>query len=429
MSSLIFGSSSSTASEGYHIAYEELHDIAHDFLELNKRLSYSYRRGGGNSEHVELYEDLSKTFANNRAAQRMNFFAISARQGMVCADDASRTAIHLADAISQVAYLTQENEKKVQHESNYISGNGAVRSPGFESQSHAEGFYAAAAAAEAQRLKEEEEAAAAAAATAAAAAAAAAEQQAIDDFVREHWPELWAEIEEKRRKAEEDEWLEGIREKDPELYESIMAERKRQEDARKAAEQAAAELEAELSESGLDLGGGLNGGLDSDFGGGGGGGLGGADFGSFDDWAGDLMSDTIDGEELGASGEALDGIAGGAIDGANATGTDAVTDSELAAEAGPFSQYGEKLVSFAHAYGLQAAAAIGGGIALYATREQTTEAVAHVAEFVTTKCKPFASDVVEQVKGTAKKTRVNLANTKSKVVGVTRGEEAGDLIG
>ena len=52
-----------------------------------------------------------------------------------------------------------------------------------------------------------------------------------------------------------------------------------------------------------------------------------------------------------------------------------------------------------------------------------------MAEFVTTKCKPFASDVVEQVKGAAKKTRVNLANTKSKVVGVTRGEEAGDLIG
>ena len=221
-----------------------------------------------------------------------------------------------------------------------------------------------------------------------------------------------------------------------------MAERKRQEEARKAAEEAEAALAAELAAAGEELGSDFgSSSLGSDFGdssfdmddsgfGGGGGGGGGGDLGSFDDWSNDLLSDTIDGEELGAAGEALDDIASTSTDAASARGTGAIDDAaDLASEGGFFAQYGDQLASFAHAYGLQAAAVIGGGVALYATREQTTEAVAHVAEFVTTKCKPFASDVVDQVKGAAKKTRVNLSNTKSKIVGVTRGEEAGDLIG
>ena len=96
---------------------------------------------------------------------------------------------------------------------------------------------------------------------------------------------------------------------------------------------------------------------------------------------------------------------------------------------GLWGKYGDQVASFAHAYGLQAAALAGGAVALYATREQTTEAVAHVAEFVTTKCKPAALDVMDQVGDMAKKTRVNLGNTKSRVIGVARGEGSGDLIG
>ena len=439
MATLMF-SSSNSASTGFHISYEEVNDLATDYYTLAKQLGTHRGYGEIKERHDEIFSSFMSEESHPAVTRLGTPSRISA--AYIGAMTAGDTAWSLGHALAEVYNQCVKAERAIEEKEYNAAGSLAQRPSGFENESHAESFYEAAAAAEAQRKKEEEEAAAAAAATAAAAAAAAAEQQAIDDYVREHWPELWAEIEEKRKRAEEDEWLAGVKEKDPELYEAIMAERKRQEEARKAAEEAEAALAAELAAAGEELGSDFgSSSLGSDFGdssfdmddsgfGGGGGGGGGGDLGSFDDWSNDLLSDTIDGEELGAAGEALDDIASTSTDAASARGTGAIDDAaDLASEGGFFAQYGDQLASFAHAYGLQAAAVIGGGVALYATRGQTTEAVAHVAEFVTTKCKPFASDVVDQVKGAAKKTRVNLSNTKSKIVGVTRGEEAGDLIG
>ena len=99
------------------------------------------------------------------------------------------------------------------------------------------------------------------------------------------------------------------------------------------------------------------------------------------------------------------------------------------ADAGFWDEHGPQLAALVQAYGVQAAAAVGGAAVLYATREQTTEAVAHIAEFVSTKCRPAMDDVMKQVSGAAKKTRVSLSNTKSRAVGIARGEEAGGLLG
>lgn len=330
----------------------------------------------------------------------------------------------LAGTLDKVVALCEDKEKAVKAllDQN-VSPEGLDYNPPTHSGGHADEYYGGLDQAEKD------------------AAARATMKEALLAFLATYYPEVYAAYMQKVHDAEEAEWLEVIK-NDPELswlYDLIMAEKKKQQDALKAAEETAAAL-GEGAGAGVGGFGGAGGGLDdvggiggggglgdlgSDFGGGGGGGLG--DFGS--DWSSDLLEDSIDADEaLGAEG-ALSDIAKPGVDGASSTGADALADELGEANSGFWGKYGDQVASFAHAYGLQAAALAGGAVALYATREQTTEAVAHVAEFVTTKCKPAALDVMDQVGDIAKKTRVNLGNTKSRVIGVARGEEAGDLIG
>lgn len=345
----------------------------------------------------------------------------------------------IADTLDKVVALCEEKERAVKQAlADLDSPEGYDTSSLSAPPSFADEYYtnldATKKAEEEAKKKAEEEA-----------AAAAAKEEAFLAFLATYFPETYAAYMQKLHDAEEAEWLEWLKETDPELYQLVMDEKKKQEEARKAAEEAAEALgggEADGlpadsgggglgvpdSDSGLGGGGGGLGDLGSDFGGGGGG-LGGFDSG----WESDLLDDAIDTGEFADAGGALEDIAGADLTDAISQGADALAaDGDLAlegGEAGFWGQYGDQIASFAHAYGLQAAALAGGAVALYATREQTTEAVAHVAEFVSTKCKPAALDVMDQVSGAAKQTRVNLSNAKSRVVGVVHGEKAGGLIG
>lgn len=257
------------------------------------------------------------------------------------------------------------------------------------------------------------------------------------ELLARFFPETYAAYLKKLSDAERDAFLAELKETDPELYELAMAELQRQEEAAKAAEEAAAALGGS---DGL-VGSGLSDSLgSSDFGGGGGldlgdSGGGGLDFGGSgglgDDWSSDLLGDTLGDDLLGAQDE-LAGFADADLPSGVASGFDVLaSEGDLAADVAPgfWDEYGPQLAAFVQAYGVQTAAALGGAAALYATREQTIEAVAHVAEFVSCKCKPAMLDVMNQVSGATKKTRVNLGDAKSRVVGVARGEEAGGLFG
>ena len=341
----------------------------------------------------------------------------------------------LADILDKVAALCEEKERAAKQAlADLTSPEGYDTSSYGRPEGHADAFYAGLDQAkkdkdEADRkAKEEEE-------------ARKAKMEALLTFLATYFPETYAAYMQKMHEAEEAEWLESIK-NDPELswlYDLMMDEKKKREEAAKAAEEAAAAF-AEAGEGADGLfggGGGLGGGgggglgdLGSDLGGGG---IGGGGFGSVgSDWASDLLDDALDSDELLGAQDALDGISKAPISDAVARGADALKNaSDLALEGeetGLLGKYGDQLAAMAHAYGLQAAAVVGGAVALYATREQTTEAVAHVAEFVSEKCKPAALDVMDQVRGVAKQTRVNLGNAKSQVVGVARGEEAGGLI-
>ena len=262
-------------------------------------------------------------------------------------------------------------------------------------------------------------------------------------------PGAWAILQDRMTEAEFLDLLEDYKD-DPEMYAAIQKEyeawKKAKEEAAKLAERgegAEGELGGDLGlgleDSGFDVGGGGLGG--SDWGGsdlGGDLGLGGSDFGGSDlggdwgasDFASDLLDESLDTGEFDAAGSALDEIAGSAAGEAVARGVDALTGDAVGEEAaGVLGQYGEKAWDVVRAYGLQTSLALGGAAALYLTREQTTEAVAHVAEFVSTKCRPAVNDVLDQVRGAAKQTRINVGNVRSNAVAVVRGEKAGDLLG
>ena len=163
-------------------------------------------------------------------------------------------------------------------------------------------------------------------------------------------------------------------------------------------------------------------------------GSGGSDWGSgWDDaWTSSLLDDTIDTRELAAAASEVQAHVRAGSDALTAAGLaalDGATDALGFEAASILGTYGPKLTEMAQRYGVQAGLVLGGVVGLYATRGQTTEAVAHVAEFFSTKCGPAVSDVMEQVGGVAKETRVSLTNAKSNVVASVRGERVGDLVG
>ena len=371
-------------------------------------------------------------------------FAVTASEIKSAHSETSTTAYLLrrsAKGSRRMADLCEENENAVISVLKELAPSGSAGSAagaGLGIAGFADGYYASVAAAkkaeDEKKKKDQEEADAKAKAD----AEAAEKREKLLAFLAANFPETYAAYMQKLHEQEEAEWLESIK-NDPEMawmYDLLMDEKKRQEEARKAAEEAAAALgeagEGDLFGSATDSedtgfgGGGSGYGGSDDFGGsfgGGGGGL--SDFGS-DDWASDLLADTVDTDELFGSQGALGEIAGATTNAATATGTEALTSGLQAAleeaDVTLREQYNARLAELARTYGLQAAAVLGGAAALYATREQATEAVAYAAEFVQTKLKPAADDVLDQVRGTAKKARVNVVTAKSRTVAAVREE-------
>ena len=262
---------------------------------------------------------------------------------------------------------------------------------------------------------------------------AKAKEEELRQKMCEISPSAAQEYEDRLTEAKFQELMEAFKD-DPEMLEKIKQDyeawKKAKEEAAKAVEELG-ELADSVGSDSFDLGSSDYGsGYDSDWA---------SDYASdygsgYDsdwassDWSSDLLDSSIDSGDFWSADSALDDIMGTSLDDVVASGVDAATDTADVAEPGMFDEFGENLASVVQSYGLQAALAIGGGVALYATREYTIEAAAHVAEFVSTKCKPAVNDVMEQVCGMAKKIKVNLGKAKSNVKATVRGEKAGDLI-
>lgn len=264
-------------------------------------------------------------------------------------------------------------------------------------------------------------------------------------WIASECPETNAEYQKKVAEEEEQRMLEFLQKHDLPMYQQVLAEKERRRKAEEEAAKAAEEAEKAMDElgegyDGSDLGGSDVGGSDfggSDFGGSdwggsdlGGSGWDGSDWSS-EDWGSDLLADNLDTDELLDAGGALDDITRSGLDDALDSGMGAVGDAADLGDgaAGMFGAYGPRIAEMAQRYGVQTGFAIGGAVAAYALREEATEAVAHVAEFVSTKCKPAMTDVMDQVSGAAKQTRVKLDNVRSGMASTLHGEKAGDLDG
>ena len=354
-------------------------------------------------------------------------------------------------ALRRIAMAAEQHEKAAKDHWHRWGGNGAEQSDTFDHEGMADGYYAealAAAAASSQDNPDELDADTTGATGTGgpgygSAGLAGSAQSDVDSTILGILgaiaPTAAQEYNDRIIEAQFQALMEYFKD-DPVMLEKIQhdyeAWKKARAEAAKLAELGLdADAVAGAGYGGLDYGSGGLGdsgyGLDdfsSDFGGGGGGGGLGDDWAG-SDWASDMLEDNLDTEDfLGADG-ALDDIMGSSLDDAVSSGADAAGDSADLGDTGMFGEFGPQLASVVQSYGLQVALAVGGGVALYATREQTIEAAAHVAEFVSTKCKPAVNDVMNQVRGMAKKTRVNLSNAKSNVKAAVRGEEAGDLVG
>ena len=361
--------------------------------------------------------------------------------GFACDRIEQRLTNYIPRALRAVAATVEEHEKAARGRCHWWGRNGAVQSDTFDHNGMADDFYAAAAAAKAQADADAE---------AAAAAEQKRQQDEADRLAKEaEMVAIMGAISQTAAQEYNDRIIEAqfqalmeYYKDDPVMLEKIRKDyeawKKSREEAAKLAEQGI-DPDAFLGEGGLGEGGGLGdlaSDLGMDLGGGGGGGFGGGGLGDLggdwagSDWASDLLDEGLETDDfLGADG-ALDDILGSSVSDPVCLGEDAAADAaDLGEGAGVLGAFGSQLASVVQSYGLQAALAIGGGVALYATSEQTIEAAAHVAEFVSTKCKPAVNDVMEQVRGMAKQTRVNLGNAKSNVKAAARGEKAGDLVG
>lgn len=257
------------------------------------------------------------------------------------------------------------------------------------------------------------------------------------------FPLAWAAYQDRLTEAQMLAMLEEYKD-DPELYAIMLSEYEAWKKAKEAAKDAASgDLGLGISDGDSDEGSGLG---DSDWGGSGGGfdlgsdgggagfgsdfgsDLGGSDWGS-SDWASDLLDENLDTDDFVAADEALDDIATSELGSALDTSLSAVAEDAAQETSGFWAAYGPQAAELVRRYGMQTGLMLGSAAALYLTREQTTEAVAHVAEFVTTKCRPAVDDVMDQVRDAAKRTRVNVNNATTSVRAAARGERAGDLIG
>lgn len=414
-----------SSDKNYTIWYEGYYELADEVESIGEQLDgLSAAISEANNfvrEYHAVYHQLGKSVVKNLEEAANSCGLLNIRLGK-----------SLPRALRVVAMVVEEHERQARNAWHMWGANGAVRSDSFDHDGMANDFYAAAAATAAQeeadriqtekdeqKRQEDED-------------KRKAEEERIQGIIAAISPTAARELSDRMTEAAFQELLEYYKD-DPVMLEKIQ---KDYEAWKKACE----ERDKALAEGGEYADGvGLGGsdyasGLDGGYGGGGGGGLGefdtafdGGGWGS--DWADDLLEDNLDTEGFWDADGAVDDIMGSSLSDPFSSGADAAGDAANLGETGVFGQYGEQLATIVQAYGLQAALAVGGGVALYATREQTIEAAAHVAEFVSTKCKPAVNDVMEQVRGMAKQTRVNLNKATSNVKAAARGEEAGDLIG
>ena len=421
--------------------YGELASIGEHLVELSKLMCAT---GYSGNDATEDFLDIQGALNISDATKSLQLLSVGLLPATNLRDKAGENLGIIGQAIVDVAALYRDSENAVRAINRSSSASRGAVTLTTTTEGFADAYYEKVEAdqAEADRLKDEQEKEDAAkqaeaesmlgTVTSLCPGAAAWYQQTLNDAAIEEAIAYYEDPERGNNPA--------LAAKLREEYEAM---KKAREEAAKLGEElgsgdgssdlGSSELVADLgSGGGSDFGGGSGLGGGSDFGGSGGFDLGGSgietDWGS-SDFASDLLEDNIDaGEYLDAAAE-LDDITGVGLDGP-AAGADAVAgDATDAAVNGLWAQYGPQLSEMAQRYGVQAGLVLGGAAALYATREQTTEAVAHVAEFMTTKCRPAVNDVMEQVRDATKKTHVRLDNARSNVTAAVRGERAGDLIG
>ncbi len=433
------------ASDNFTIRYEGYYDLAEEVARIGETLD------GFNGQIIEANNKVSCWHAVYHQLKKSVMYNLEyGAQG--CAWLHGRLSNQIPRSLRLVAMYTEQHEKDARSRCHRFGGNGAQQSDTFDHEGIADSFYADALAAAAAANTQDDTDQLDADTTGAAgtggpgygsAGLAGSAQSDVDSTILGILgaiaPTAAQEYNDRIIEAQFQALMEYFKD-DPVMLEKIQhdyeAWKKARAEAAKLAELGLdADAVAGAGYDGLGYGsGGLGGsdyGLDdfsSDFGGGGGGGGLGDDWAG-SDWASDLLEDNLDTEDFLDADGALDDIMGSSLDGAVSSGADAAGDAADLGNAGMFGEFGPQLASVVQSYGLQTALAVGGGVALYATREQTIEAAAHVAEFVSTKCKPAVNDVMDQVRGMAKKTRVKLSDAKSNVKAAARGEEVGDLVG
>lgn len=154
------------------------------------------------------------------------------------------------------------------------------------------------------------------------------------------------------------------------------------------------------------------------------GGVGGADAGQGSDWASDALNDAIDSDAVQAAQGELAQAASVTNPEATATGSSALSDGasvsltsdEQSGFSQLLSQWGTGLYDIICTYGIRAGLLAGGAGAAYASSGKAIEAVAHCAEFVSTKCVPGVQGFMNQVSSAAHVTRVNMRTTVGNIV-------------
>ena len=150
------------------------------------------------------------------------------------------------------------------------------------------------------------------------------------------------------------------------------------------------------------------------------------------DLASSVLDGTIDKEQLQKAAEAIEKAvqtSNNVVTGAGLSAIESAVDLMLdEVEYGKIAQYGDALSEALSRYAATIGLVLGVAGALYATRGQTTEAVAHCAEFVSTKALPAAQETLDKVVSSAKQARVNLGMVASGLASNPL-QEVGGLLG
>ena len=154
------------------------------------------------------------------------------------------------------------------------------------------------------------------------------------------------------------------------------------------------------------------------------GGVSGADTGQGSDWVSDALNDAVDTDAAQAAQGELTQAASSTNPEATASGSAALSDSASVAFASDeqsgfsqlLSQWGTGLYEAVRTYGVRAGLLAGGAGAAYASSGVAIEAVAHCAEFVSTKCVPGVQGFMSQVSSVAHVTRVSIRMTLGNIV-------------